>query len=466
MLIAGLSSEYAARYGLGRVVDVALQTAINRVVGKTGHAYLNSPPLITESALEFLRQGTTGATDVAAGAFQSYSLPGSELDKHFIYQRLNGPNDTILSLSLGGILSTLSDRDINALVLNTGMSAFTAVFDILRPGDELFYHPILYGCTKNKIKSHLPRLGIKVTSERFEDLVGLRERLLGNEKARMLVFETEINPTLEILPVDEIGEMVAAVNKARLDKGWRPILAVADNTFPTFANMNVMKLGIPCVIESLTKFIAGTGENMGGMLAVDMGYDFCLGDEDHGNLYRFFAMMQKDDGLSLSPFPAWDISRNLRSIEMRRGHVQPRAQEVAEFLREHPRVATLKYPGITGDSVQDARARRLMTDERGDFAPGTMVYFELAGTPEEARDRGSRLLDWASEHTSLRVKVSFGQPMTLLEHPATMTHSSYSSAELAAAGLSEGGIRLAMGWDDPQYVIDCLREGLEKVFAA
>lgn len=224
-------------------------------------------------------------------------------------------------------------------------------------------------------------------------------------------------------------------------------------------------MGIPCVIESLTKFLAGTGENMGGMLAVDRGYDFALDEADYETLYRFFAMMQKDKGLSLSPFPAWDIARNLRSLEMRRDHVQPNAQRVAEFLKEHPHVAQLKYPGMTGDSVQDDRARKLMRDEQGRFSPGSMVYFELKGTPDEARDRGRRLLDWASEQTSLRVKVSFGQPMTLLEMPSCMTHSSYSMAELAAAGIHAGGIRLAMGWDNAQYVIDCLEAGLKEVFA-
>lgn len=231
-MIQGLSSADAAKYGLGHVVSVALQTAVNQVVGPTAHAYLDSPPLITQSAFEFLRQGPLGATDVAAKAFQGYSCPGAELKTHYIYQRLNGPNDTMLALTLGGILSTLSDREVDVLVLNTGMSAFTAVFDLLRPGDELFYHPVLYGCTKNEIVSHLPKMGIKVTPERFEDLVALRERLLGNEKARMIVFETEINPTLEILPVDEIGEMINEVNRERLRKGWRPILVAADNTFP------------------------------------------------------------------------------------------------------------------------------------------------------------------------------------------------------------------------------------------
>lgn len=454
----------ARAYGLGHVVDVCLQTAINRVLGNTQpHVYFNSPPFVTESAFEVLHQGRKEATQVAADAFQAYSRPGAELASHYIYQRLNGPNDTVLALTLGGALSMLSDREIRVLVLNTGMSAFTAVFDLLRPGDILFYHPILYGCTKNKIVSHLPKLGIEVVPEKFDDLGELRTSLLRSRKARMIVFETELNPTLEILPTDKIAEMVDEVNVRRLAKGWRPVLLVVDNTFPTFANMNVFNLGVHCVIESMTKFIGGTGENMGALLAVDTGHDFHLTAEDYGSLYKFLAMMQKDDGLSLSPFPAWDIARNLRSIEMRRERVQPNAQRVAEFLRNHPKVTNVRYPGMMGDPVQDERAQRLMRDEKGNFAPGYMVYFELKGSPKKARDMGRRLLNWLSRHTSLKVKVSFGQPHTLLEQPAVMTHSSYSPGELKSAGISQGGIRLAMGWDTSAYVIDCLEEGLRRV---
>ncbi len=460
------TSAAMASYGLGHVVDASLQTAINKVMGRDNlRFYPNSPPFVTESAFEFLRHGDVGATDIGARAFQAYSGPLAELASHYIYQRLNGPNDTILSLALGGTLSILSGKDIGTLVLNTGMSAFTAVFDLLRPGDTIYYHPVLYGCTKNKVVSHLPKMGIRPVADRMDDVAALRDKLLADESARMVLFETELNPTLELPPTDEIAAMVDEVNAKRLVKGWRPVLLVVDNTFPTFANMNAFNLGAHVVIESMTKFLSGMGENMGALLAVDLGYDAHLGAEDYGSLYSFFAMMQKDDGLSMAPFPAWDIARTgLRTLEMRRNHVQPNAQKVAEFLREHPQISVARYPGMTGDAVQDERARRLMKDEKGRFSPGYMVYFELRGTPEEARVRGQQLLDWASEETSLGVKVSFGQPKTLLEHPPTMTHSSYTPGELAAAGISQGGIRLAMGWDDASYVIDALREGLRVVY--
>ena len=384
-MIGTVQSAGLVRYGLGQVIEVCLQTATNRVFNSgQGHIYYNSPPLVRESAFEFLHRGEKEATAVGADAFQAYSRPLAELATHYIYQRLNGPNDTVLSLALRGTLSILSQREIDVLVLNTGMSAFTAIFDLLRPGDVLYYHPVLYGCTKNKIVSHLPKMGITTIPDKLEDLSGLKTRLLENEKARMIVFETELNPTLEIPATDEIAAMVDEVNNMRLAKGWRPVLVVVDNTFPTFANMK---------------------------------------------------------------------------------RVQTNAQRVAEFLKGRPEVATTRYPGMTGDSVQDERAQRLMKNERGEFSPGSMIYFELAGEPEEARERGRRLLNWASAETSLRVKVSFGQKHTLLEHPPTMTHSSYSPAELAAAGISQGGIRLAMGWNDAKYVMDCLRDGLEWVYS-
>lgn len=450
------------QYGLGHVIKYSRQKAINRVFGKTD-MYLNSAPLVTESAFEFVPQEGKGATEVAADAFSSFSQLEAELSFHYIYQRLNGPNDTVLALTLGETLSILSDREIGVLVLNTGMSAFTAMFDLLRPGDILIYHPVLYGCTKNKIVSHLPKMGIKIRTDRFDDLKSLKTKLLRSKKARMIVFETELNPTLEILPTDKIAEMVNEVNARRLEKGWQPVILIVDNTFPTFANMNVFNLGVHCVMESMTKFICGTGENMGGFLAVNMEHDFHLRDEDYGTLYQFLSMMQKDDGLSLSPFPAWDIVRFLPSIEMRRDRIQRHAQRVAEFLKEHPKVAKVNYPGMTGDPIQDERARALMKDEQGRFSPGYMIYFELRGPSKKVKAKGKKLLTWLSNNTSLKVKVSFGQQDTNLEHPAVMTHSSYSREELDTAGINEGGIRLAVGWDTAEYIMDCLKEGLQLI---
>jgi methionine-gamma-lyase len=452
------------KYGLGRIIMDSRQKAVNQVFGSLkANIYFNSPPLVTESAFEFIPRKGKKATEVAAQAFQSFSKPDAELDSHYIYQRLNGPNDTVLAMTLGGTLSILSDREIKALVLNTGMSAFTTVFDLLRPGDALFYHPVLYGCTKNKIVSHLPKMGIKTMPERFEDLDLFREKLLRIKKARMIVFETELNPTLEIPPTDKIAAMVDEVNAKRLEKGWQPVILIVDNTFPTFANMNVFGLGVHCAIESMTKFICGTGENMGGFVAVDMGHDFRLRDEDYGKLYQFLAMMQKDDGLSLAPFPAWDISRTLPSMEMRRHWVQMHAQEVAEFLKDHPKIAKVNYPGMTGDPVQDVRARRLMKDEKGRFSPGYMIYFELKGSRAKAKAMGSKLLTWLANNKSIKVKVSFGQQDTNIEQPSCMTHSSYTREELDLAGISEGGIRLAVGWDTAPYIKDSLEEGLRRI---
>ena len=122
MSFTSAQSVPLVQYGLGQVIEVCLQTANNRVFGREqGHIYYNSSPLVRESAFEFNEHDGREATDVGADAFLAYSRPLAELATHYIYQRLNGPNDTVLSLALGGTLSTLSQREIGALVLNTGM---------------------------------------------------------------------------------------------------------------------------------------------------------------------------------------------------------------------------------------------------------------------------------------------------------------------------------------------------------
>ena len=452
------------QYGLGHVVKYARQAAINRIFGPEAHLYMDTMPLIMQSAFEYLAVEGMGAVEVANAAFAGYSQPDAEVDGHFIYQRLDGPNCTALKDTLGMTFSILNDVMIKAAVFNTGMSAFTAVLNLLRPGDRLYYHPVLYDCTKNKVVTHLPKMGITTIPERFENLVRLRRTLTRTKSARMLLLETEINPTLQVLPVDMISTMVEEVNKARLSKGWLPILLVVDNTFPTFANMNPFGLGVPIVIESLTKFICGRGENMGGVAAFNMDATCLqLSQADYTHAFNHSRMMSKDDGLSISPFPAWDILRNLTDIEMRRHWVQTNAQKVVGFLKEQEKLAFVNYPGETGNREHDEVALRLMKDETGKFAPGYMIYFVIKGDPAEAKAKGTKLLNWLSENTSLKVKVSFGQQDTCLEIPAGMTHSSYSDKELDIAGIDKGGIRVAVGWDNANYIIECFREGLKQI---
>ncbi|MCX5750443.1 MAG: PLP-dependent transferase [Candidatus Saganbacteria bacterium] len=461
------------RFGLGHIIKVARQEAINRVIGPQAHWYPGSMPFCTESAFEFLEveqrvaeaAQRQGATEVGADAFANFSLPDGELGHHYIYQRLDGPNDTALKRTIAKALSIINyGKNILAVVFNNGMSGFTAMFRLLRPGDILFYHPVCYGCTKNEIVSGLPLLGIKTQPEKFENLSTFRHALLTTKKARMVFLETELNPLMHIPPLEEIGAMIEEVNAKRIAKGWRPIIVFVDNTFPTFANMN--PLGIPGIhieLESMTKFVAGDGENMGCFVAIDADHDFRLGPEDYGTLYQALMMRQKDLGLSMSPFPAWDLLRRLPSMEMRRSWVQANAQKVAEFLKHHPKVASVNYPGMMEDNAQNDRAHRLMVDEQGNFAPGYLVYFVLKGEGEEAKENARKLLNWLSVNTSIRVKVSFGQQETLIEVPSLMTHSSYSLNELLAADIDPGGIRLAMGWEDASYVMYALEEGLKQI---
>jgi cystathionine beta-lyase/cystathionine gamma-synthase len=460
-----LPASEVRKYGLGHIIKYARQKAINRIFGLRNPAiYPNSMPLMTESAFEYMRSGEKGASEVAEEAFGSFSLPVAELESHYIYQRLDGPNDTALAQTLAETMSILSGRNIQSLVANSGMSIFTAFLGLLRPGDTLIYHPILYGCTKNKIKSHLPKMNIKTVPNNLEDLNSLRKRCQEDESLRMLLLETELNPNLHIPPLEELAQIVTEANATRLSRGWRPIFLIADNTFPTFANLNLFNFGYHTVVESLTKFICGTGENMGGAAFIDMQHEYHLGEDDYGYLHNFLKMMQKDDGLSLSPFAAWDILRMLPSMEMRRSWVQKNAVKVAEFLKNHPYIRKVSYPGISVDEIQNQRARKYMVDEMGDFAPGYMIYFVLKGEGDEVKTKGRELLDWLSDNTSLKVKVSFGQQDTLIEMPSIMTHSSYSREELIEAGIDEGGIRLAVGWDGANYIMNALAVGLQQVF--
>ena len=240
------------------------------------------------------------------------------------------------------------------------MAAISSVlFSLLKPGDKIIAHQVLYGSSYNVIKKLLPAYGIK---SEFVDLTAVDklEEYLGDEsdELRVIYFETPANPSLELIDIEAIVELA----------GDRDIKIVVDNTFATPYLQRPLESGADVVVHSATKYLSGHGDVLGGVAVAK--------EEDYIQSLKFEYMTEF--GGVLSPFNAWLILRGLKTLGIRMEKHQENAMKVAEYLAAHDKVRKVYYPGLPGNEYHEL-ARRQMK------GPGAMLSFELKAGLEEAR---------------------------------------------------------------------------------
>jgi cystathionine beta-lyase/cystathionine gamma-synthase len=405
------------------------------------------PPMSASSAyrLESVRRGAEG--------FLEFANPDLSRSGHapiFIYDRLDEPTRGLLEENLA-----LAEGGERAVCFATGMAAISGALGVLlRTGDRVVAHRQLYGCTYSLFANWFPRFGIQVDWMDLNDR-GALGTALARDDVMAVYFETPCNPTLELVDMRLVTRAVGRANARRLAHGRgrirRRIFTVVDNTFATPLCQRPLAQGVDVVVHSLTKNLGGFGTDMGGVVVAP------------ALLVADLLLYRKDYGAPLSPRNAWPVlAYGLPSLAVRVRAQQAAALEVARFLSRHPRVGHVSYPGLPSHP-QYTLARRQMRDPDGRFAPGTLIYFTLRGTPAEARRRGVRVMDYLARRSlAVTLAVSLGQVRTLIEHPASMTHATVPTQEQARAGIHPGGIRLSLGLEDPGDLVNDLREALER----
>lgn len=400
------------------------------------------PPITTAVSFR-LRSAERGAQ-----GFQQFANP--EIDRSttepiYIYDRLDEPCQSLLEETLA-----FAEKGECAVSFATGMAAVSAAIDIhVKSGDHIIYHPAIYGCTHGHITTWLKRFGVDNTSVNFNDLAALKAEI--KPETRVLYFETPSNPTMELVDIKAIVDLVAKINSKR-DPSEK-IVTIVDNTFASPYGQRPLEMGIDFVLHSLTKHIGGFGATMGGVVIGPKSAETNL------LLYR------KDFGGSLSPDAAWHIlTYGIPTLAVRMERQQTSATRVAEFLDLNSKVARVAYPGL--DSFpQKALAHTQMRDIDGDFAPGAMIYFEIIGTPQESYERAVKLINYIAQNSlSITLAVSLGQIRSLIEHPASMTHAVVPPDDQLKAGISPGGVRLSLGLEDVRDILRDLEEALETAF--
>ncbi len=400
-------------------------------------------PPITSSVifrLDSVERGAEGFLE-----FANSPVAGEDPKPIYIYDRMGEPNKEILEENLAYV-----EKGETAVTFATGMGAISGIIGILtKTGDEIIAHQTLYGCTYSLMTSWLPRYNIKTS---FIDLRN-PENLLAKitPKTKVVYFESPSNPSLDIIDIGEIRRIVNEVNKDRPEDDT--IKIVVDNTFATPFCQRPIELGANFTIHSLTKGIGGFGTDMGGVVIGKQKYrDILL-------LYR------KDFGAVLNNKSAWTVlTYGLPTLALRARHQIKSAQRIAEYLSSHPKVESVNYPGLPGYQYYET-AKKQMRDFSGNFAPGSLIYFVLRGnTYEESKENGKKFMNYAAQHAyTMTLAVSLGHTRTLIEHPASMTHSMVPIERLMESGVHPGGVRIAVGLENPDDILMDLEECLKVV---
>jgi cystathionine beta-lyase/cystathionine gamma-synthase len=361
----------------------------------------------------------------------------------YIYDRLDEPTRGMLEDNLAH-----AEAGDFALCFASGMAAISgALCTLLRSGEHIVAHKVLYGCTYSLFENWFPRLEIAVSLVDMTDHDSVRAAI--TEKTRVIYFETPVNPDMTIIDIGAMRALADEANAGRDEKNR--VWVVVDNTFATPYCQQPLSLGAHVVCHSLTKGIGGFGTDIGGVV---------IGPAE---LHDPLIMYRKDFGASLSPKAAWTVLvYGLPTLPTRMWTYQKSARRIAEFLSDHPSVEEVRFPGLESHP-QFELARTQMRDEGGMFAPGSMIYFvvrDKSGTGE----KGARFIDHVAEHSyCMTMAVSLGQIKTLIECPYSMTHAAMPEDVKRRRGMVPGGMRLSVGLENPEDLISELKEALEAI---
>lgn len=363
----------------------------------------------------------------------------------FIYDRLGEPNKDLLEENLAYI-----EKGEMAVTFTSGMGAISGVLGILtKTGDEIISHHTLYGCTISLFKNWYTRYNISVRNVDLTNPENIYSVL--NTNSKVIYFETPANPNLDIIDIAAIRKIVDEINKDRSEED--KITIVVDNTFSTSFCQRPIEQGADFVVHSLTKGMGGFGTDMGGAV---------IGKK----IYRDALMLyRKDFGAVLNTRSAWSIlTYGLPSLALRQKQIVKSAMRVAEFLDSHPKVEFVNYPGLESFKYHEL-AKKQMIDFNGNFAPGGLIYFVLKGNnAAESKENGKKLMNYIADNAyTMTLAVSLGHTRTLIEHPASMTHSVIPAEKLAERGIDAGGVRISVGLENTDDILLDLNRSLEQI---
>ena len=350
-----------------------------------------------------------------ARAVFANEIPGN------IYSRFSNPNNDEF---IGKIAALEGTED--GVATATGMAAiFSSLASFLDSGDHLVASRALFGSSHQILTQIFPRWGITFTYVDGNDPQAWEKAI--TKKTRMLFLETPSNPGLEIIDLEMAGELAKKHN----------LLLNVDNCFATPYIQNPIRYGAHIVTHSATKFIDGQGRVLGGVI---------LGSKEHIEKVRFFS---RHTGPSMSPFHGWLLSKSLETLAVRMDKHCANALELAQKLEKNPKVKRVKYPFLPSHPQHEIAKKQMKLG-------GAMVSFEVNGGYEA----GKKFLDNVK---MLSLSANLGDTRTITTHPASTTHSKLTLKEREAVGITDGLIRISVGLEHIDDIVDDVYQALEKI---
>ena len=372
-----------------------------------------------------------------------------------IYTRITNPTTSAFEERIAAL-----EGGVGALATASGMAALTyTILGLAHAGDHVVAASTIYGGTFNLLKETLPRYGITTTFVDIDNLEEVESAIKDNTK--LVLIETLGNPVINIPDIEKIAEIA--------HKHQIPL--VADNTFATPYLINVFSHGVDISVHSATKFIGGHGTTIGGVIVDSGKFDWAASgkfpqfvneDPSYHNLsytrdvgaaaFIVAARVQllRDMGAALSPFNSFLLLQGLETLSLRvERHVQ-NAEKIVDFLVNHPKVEKVNYPKLV-DSPYHALAEKYLPK-----GVGSIFTFHVKGGEAEAR----KVIDSLEIFSNL---ANVADAKSLVVHPATTTHAQLSDSDLEAAGVTKNQIRLSIGLENVDDLIEDLRLALEKI---
>lgn len=340
----------------------------------------------------------------------------------YVYTRIGNPTVSALERQVAEL-----EHGYGAVAFASGMGAVSTVYmAYLNAGDHIISSDAVYGASRTMMEGHMSRFGVQSSYVKTENLENIKAAIRPNTK--MLYIETPANPTMGITDIAACAKIAKEHN----------LLLVVDNTFCSPYLQNPLDLGADVVLHSVTKFINGHADIVGGIVITKT-----------AELYKQLHVMMLNLGGNMDPHQAYMVIRGLKTLGIRIDRAQESAMKVAEFLESHPKVASVAYPGLKSHPQYELAKKQM----RG---TGTMISFELKGGLEAGRKLMNNV-------KMCILAVSLGGVETLIQHPASMTHSKVSATAKAAAGITDGLVRFSVGIENVEDIIADLKQALDKI---
>lgn len=340
-------------------------------------------------------------------------------DDGYIYTRIGNPTIEALEKAVANL-----EGGFGGIATSSGMAAITTTYlAFLGNGKHIVSHNALYGPARGVMESVFSRFGVEYSYVDTTNIQEVRDAI--RPETSMIYTETPANPTIGITDLKALAEVAHEIG----------VPLVVDNTFCSPYLQRPIEFGADVVIHSMTKFINGHADIVAGMIVA--------ADEKH---YKMMRPVMVNMGCSMDPHQAYMVHRGLKTLGIRIEKAQESARIVAEYLENHPKVEWVKYPGLKSHPQFELAQKQM-------DGPGAMISFELKG----GLDAGKKLMDNVN---LIVLAVSLGGVESLIQHPASMTHSKISQKNKLEAGITDGLVRLSVGIENVEDIIADIDQAL------